>query len=202
MGVIKCSECGREVNEKELKCNNCNSKKGSFLSFLLKCVVVFVFGLILLIIGTNSLKTIFEEQFLYEKQSDAIIADFSRRGSMVAYGDNGVSITPVDAYISGGIIYVKGEIKNKSGINIKFQDYGIVTANYKSTTFSTDYDDTKTIKNGSESEVVFSLGAYDVMENNNDYPNEINFKIGGYNTRNNDYQDYNFKFYISWRYDN
>lgn len=199
MALIKCSECGKEISDKEIKCNNC--KKESIVPFLKKTGIVFTLSFILLIISFNFLQATLEKNsnFEYElKQDEKIIHDFNCRGTMVAYGENGVSITPINAYIKNGKIYVKGNLKNNTGINIKFKDYGIVSADYTSTIFSTDYEDEKIINNGEEAEIEFSLGAYDVMVNGSDFPNIITFEIGGYNLNNNNYLTYNLKFYISW----
>lgn len=181
----------------------CNCKKGSTKDFILKSLIVFVFAFILIVIANECLKSTLSEEFLLEeatKEEDYIIHNFNRKGTMVAFGDDGISATPIDAYISNGIIYVKANIKNNTGTSIKFKDYGIVTANYNSTIFGTDYDDEKVINNKEEGEIKFSLGAYDVMSNNKDFPNAITFELGGYNLSNNNYYKYDLKFYISWLY--
>ena len=165
---------------------------------------MFVLLFILLVIGINFFKKAIRDEFLLERQAEnteKYIKNFKHKGGLVAYGDSGISITPIDAYIEDGIIYVKGNLKNNTGINIKFKDFGIVTADYKYSIFGTDYDEEKIVNNGEESKIVFSFGAYDVMDSDEDFPNVISFELGGYDlSNNNKYVKYDLKFYISWKY--
>ena len=64
MAIIKCSECGKEISDKEIKCNNC--KKESIVPFLKKTGIVFTLSFILLIISFNFLQATLEENSNFE----------------------------------------------------------------------------------------------------------------------------------------
>jgi len=172
---------------------------------LKKSGIVLVLGIILIsfagflanliIVENIDYKLDMERMYEYNK---TVIPDYSRVGGMVGSGDNNMSVTPIDAYIQNGYIFVKATLKNNTGYNLRLRDFGIASADYVDTYFSTDYED-KTILNKDESrEVVFNIGAYDVMQHSTDYPTTIIFPLGAYNKSNDNYYEFDLKFTIAW----
>lgn len=185
-------ELTKEKQKKESK---------GILIYFIKIIITFILVLILAyIIIYVMLNNFIQERTDAEKYEQYYINDTSRYGNMVAYGENGLSVTPIDAYIQNGMIYVKAKLNNNTGKNLLVRNYGKVTANATTVPFKTDFENSKTLNNDSSIEVVFNFGAYDVMINNTDYPNLITFELGA--DTDNNYYAYNLLFTIGWRYNN
>lgn len=156
-----------------------------------------------IIISAIALNIVLKSNANYQKElqeADKYIEDFSQRGYMVASGEGGLSITPVDAYIIDGVIYVKGTLKNETGLNLKLKNFGRVSGDFTNSNFKTNLDDDTILKNKDELDITFSIGAYDIMQTKNDFPQNIIFKLESYNNANDNYLEYELNFSISWLY--
>ncbi len=169
--------------------------------FVLGCSLlpIIVFGITIYIVLTKS------TDYKYELESNRdfdnkYINNFQSLGSMVAFGDKGINVTPVDAYIESGMVIVKSKIENKTGVNLKLKNFGIVTGNFTKNIFYTDYDEDTVLNNGDSKEVEFEVGAYDIMNTSDDFPTNMVFTLGAYNASNNNYNEYNLDFTIAWKY--
>lgn len=176
--------------------------------FVKKMGIVFIFCVILIIISGVTLHLVLENHSNYEaslrdqeRYQNRFIADFKRRGSMIAYGEKGLSIEPRDAFIENGIIHVQGLLKNNSGAPIKLKDYGILNKDFGSAPFHTNYEFETILAHQGELDVEFLVGAYDLMSHATDFPGTMKFMVGGTNTYSNNYEEYALTFYISWLYD-
>ena len=180
------------------------NSKGIF-SFIIKLVSVCGVVLLLAYIIIFGMLDSFLNDYNWEQRDindkeNYYINDKYRIGGMVAYGEDGLSVTPIDAYIQNGMIYVKAKLVNNTGKNLAVRDFGVVTANATTVPFATDFDNAKTLNNNSSMEITFNFGAYDVMMNDTDYPNTISFELGTDN--NNNYYEFDLVFNIGWRYNN
>lgn len=180
-----------------------NSK--GILSFIIKLISVCGVVLLLAYIIIFGMLDSFLNDYNWEQRDindkeNYYINDKHRIGGMVAYGEDELSVTPIDAYIQNGMIYVKAKLVNNTGKNLAVRDFGVVTANATTVPFATDFDNAKTLNNNSSMEITFNFGAYDVMMNDTDYPNTISFELG--TDSNNNYYEFNLVFNIGWRYNN
>jgi len=180
-----------------------NSK--GILSFIIKLISVCGVVLLLAYIIIFGMLDSFLNDYNWEQRDindkeNYYINDKHRIGGMVAYGEDGLSVTPIDAYIQNGMIYVKAKLVNNTGKNLAVRDFGVVTANATTVPFATDFDNAKTLNNNSSMEITFNFGAYDVMMNDTDYPNTISFELG--TDSNNNYYEFDLVFNIGWRYNN
>ena len=171
--------------------------------YVKKLALAMIAGIIIILVGAFALDIVLEMNGTRERSissENKYITDFNRRGGMIGHVKSGLSVTPVDAYIQDGAIYVKAKLKNNTGHNLMLYDFGDVVANVTTTYFETDYEDDTVLENGKELDVLFSFGAYDVMINNKDYPTSITFELGTRNKANNNYEEYDLRFTISWLY--
>lgn len=178
-------------------------ESNGILKFLLKLLAVSVVVLILAYIIIYGMLQNFLDDYAWEQRDiqskeSYYINDTSRHGSMVSYGENGMSVTPMDAYIKDGMIYIEAKLVNETGKNLQVRDFGKVIANATTVPFSTNFDGTKTLNNNSSMEVTFKFGAYDVMMNNKDFPTLVTIELGSDN--NDNYYEYDLVFTIGWRY--
>lgn len=171
--------------------------------YIKKLALAMIAGIIVILVGAFALDNVLEMNGARERSissENKYITDFYQRGGMIGHGKDGLSVTPVDAYIQDGVIYVKATLKNNTGHNLVLYDFGDVVANVTTTYFKTDYEDDTVLENGKELDVLFSFGAYDVMMNNKDYPTSVTFELGASNKANNNYEEYDLRFTISWLY--
>ena len=176
----------------------------SILWFFIKLISIAVVILVIAYIIIFGMLDSFLSDYNWEQRDinnkeTYYINDKNRYGGIVAYGEDGLSVTPIDAYIKNGMIYVKAKLVNNTGKNLEIRDFGIVSANAIRVPFATDFEDSKLLNNDGSVEITFNLGAYDVMVTGKDYPNTMTFELGTEHNKN--YYEYDLVFNIAWSYD-
>ena len=157
----------------------------------------------IIIVSAIALNIVLKSNANYQKElqdANKYIEDFMQRGHMVASGEGGLSVTPIEASIIDGLIYVKGTLKNETGLNLKLKNFGRVNGDFTNSNFKTNLDDDTVLKNKDELDITFSIGAYDIMQTNSDFPQNIIFGLETYNNANGNYLEYELNFSISWLY--
>lgn len=82
--------------------------------YVKKLALAMIVGIIIILVGAFALDKVLEMYGARERSissENKYITNFSRRGGMIGHGKSGLSVTPVDAYIQDGVIYVKATLK-------------------------------------------------------------------------------------------
>ena len=169
--------------------------------FLVRAVIIFVALIIAVFIGSEFLRMTLNRHADTQRilnEEAATITNYQAEGTMIGHGVDNMRVIPISAYIENGNLYVKATLKNETGMDLKLDDYGVVSGNASSTVFSTNYENGTVIKNNTEKEAIFRFGAYNLMYSAKNYPNTLIFDLGTRNAANNNYIKYDLKFTIAW----
>lgn len=121
---------------------------------------------------------------------------YKANNRMIAYGENGVSTTPVSAKIENGILKIEAEVTNNSGKNLKVKDFAILTFGGYEFAADVKFDGDGTLNNGAVIKVTYEANI-STFKNINVMPTTARIDFGAYDTYNN-YVEFELKYVISW----
>jgi len=174
-------------------------QKNNLINTFMKIAIIFFIILLSIFAATDYIMETLDEKKYSNEYEENYYEDFSQRGSMIGTGDDGLSVTPIDAYLQNGKIYVECNLTNNTKNNLKIRDFGKVTANGIVVPYATDFEDSLQLNKGEEKKVIFEFGAYDVMASKKDFPNYIAIDLGT-TISNGNYLEYDISFTIAWLY--